>query len=33
MTAVNKNLKFVILQQFDVISLLVLQILSAIENY
>ena len=33
MAAVNKKLKFVILQQVNVISLLLLQILAAIENY
>ena len=33
MAAVNRKLKFVILQQVNVISLLLLQILAAIENY
>ena len=33
MAAANKKLKFVILQQVDVISVLLLQILAAIENY
>ena len=33
MAAVNKKLKFVILQQVNVMSLLLLQILAAIENY
>ena len=33
MAAVNKKLKCVILPQFNVISLLLLQMLSAIENY
>ena len=33
MAAVNKKLKFVILQQANVISQLLLQILAAIENY
>ena len=33
MAAANKKLKFVILQQVNVISLLLLQILAAIENY
>ena len=33
MAAANKKLKFVILQQVDVILLLLLQILAAVENY
>ena len=33
MAAVNKKFKFVILQQVNVISLLLLQILAANENY
>ena len=33
MAAVNKKFKFAILQQVNVISLLLLQILAAIENY
>ena len=33
MASVNKTLKFVILQQVHVISLLLLQILVGIENY
>ena len=33
MDAVNKKLKFVILQQVNVISLLSLQIVATIENY
>ena len=33
MSAVNKKLKCVILQQINVISLLLLQMLAAIENY
>ena len=33
MAAVNKNLKCVIFQQFNVISLLLLQTFAVIENY
>ena len=33
MASVNKMVKFVILQQVDIILLLLLQILAAIENY
>ena len=33
MAAVNRKLKFVIFQQVNIISLLLLQILTAIENY
>ena len=33
MAAVNKKLKYIILQQVNVISLLLLQMLAAIENY
>lgn len=33
MAAVNKKLKFVILQQVNIISLLLHQILAAIDNY
>ena len=33
MAAVNKKLKFVILKQVHVVSLLLLQILAAIKNY
>ena len=33
MAAVNKKLKFVILQQVNIIALLLLQILAAIKNY
>ena len=33
MSAFNKKLKFAILQQVNVISLLLLQILAAIKNY